>query len=200
MSAAHAASPVDFVEAGLLSYIVTTADGELVEVGLGGPESVVPPVFDAGGTFLNGEIIFQQPGRTLRVGRGALESARPRLPVLCELIERYAQAWIALIALNAACNAQHPIERRFARWLLLALDRIGGDRLDLTHEYLALMLGVRRASVTVAAEALRASGAIDYRYGSVRIVTRDALERRACSCYGAMHDAVEQIFRTPVIR
>jgi CRP-like cAMP-binding protein len=86
----------------------------------------------------------------------------------------------------AACNRLHEVDQRLARWLLMSQDRVGGDDVPLTQEFLAHMLGTRRASVTVAAGILQKAGHITYNRGKVRIVNRDSLKRASCECYGSL--------------
>jgi CRP-like cAMP-binding protein len=86
----------------------------------------------------------------------------------------------------SACNALHPAEARLARWLLMVQDRVGGDALHLTHDFLAEMLGVQRPTVTVVARTLQGGGLIRYRRGTVTVLDREALEEAACECYAAV--------------
>ena len=110
------------------------------------------------------------------------------------LLLRYANLFSGMVSQTAACNASHSVDQRLARWLLLVHDRVHRDAFPLTHEFMALMLGVRRASVTQAASALRVAGAIEYRIGHVHVVDRDVLEQTACGCYAVMRDLGERIF------
>ena len=92
----------------------------------------------------------------------------------------------------AACNRLHEVEERLARWLLMSQDRLGGDSVPLTQEFLAHMLGTRRASVTVAAGILQKAGLIDYSRGNVKIKSRAKLEEASCECYGMMTEQIEK--------
>ena len=94
----------------------------------------------------------------------------------------------------AGCNAKHKIPGRFSTWILRASDATGADVLHLTQEYIAQMLGVQRASVSVFAHGLQDEGLISYRRGNIRILDREALERRACGCYGALRALRHRIF------
>jgi hypothetical protein len=107
------------------------------------------------------------------------------------LLLRYALAFQAQVAQTAACNGRHPVERRLARWLLMAHDRAEGDTFPMTHEFLSMMLGVRRAGVTVAAGALQRAGLIHYDRGGLAVTDRPGLEAAACEC----HDAVRREFQ-----
>jgi hypothetical protein len=98
-------------------------------------------------------------------------------------IGKYIHAFSALAMQSAACNALHALNERFARWLLLSHDRVGDD-LPLTHEFLSLMLGASRPSVSVAALALQEAGLIRYRQGHIRVLNRPGLEAASCECYG----------------
>jgi CRP-like cAMP-binding protein len=101
---------------------------------------------------------------------------------------RFATALMNLSAQTAACNRLHSIEQRCARWLLMAHDRIQSDIMPMTHEFLASMLGVRRAGVTVTAGELQRSGLIRYHHGQITIRDRDGLQATACECYRIDHE------------
>jgi CRP-like cAMP-binding protein len=102
---------------------------------------------------------------------------------LYPVLLRYSRVFMGMIAQSGACNATHPLEQRLARWLLMVHDRVRRNRFALTHEFIALMLGVRRAGVTGSANQLRVAGAIDYTRGEVEVVNREVLERFSCGCY-----------------
>jgi CRP-like cAMP-binding protein len=111
--------------------------------------------------------------------RRALETNAP----FRELMLRYALAFSMQVTMTAACNARHVLEQRLARWLLMALDRSDGDEFPMTHEFLSMMLGVRRAGITVAAGALQKAGYITYMQGRIRVADRPGLEAAACECH-----------------
>jgi CRP-like cAMP-binding protein len=113
-----------------------------------------------------------------------------------ELLARYLQALYNTMAQTAVCNRTHPVTERCARWLLLTHDRVEGDAFQLTHEFLAQMLGVRRASVAVAAGMLQRAGLIRYRRGLVEILDREGLEEACCPSYGIVRDSFEAILGT----
>jgi CRP-like cAMP-binding protein len=111
---------------------------------------------------------------------------------LADLVQRYTHVFFNQVARIAACNGLHSIEERCARWLLMTHDRVGNnDNLPLTQAFLSQMLGVRRASVTVAAGVLQSAGLIRYRHGRILIRDRAALEATACECYQAIRDAYD---------
>jgi CRP-like cAMP-binding protein len=110
------------------------------------------------------------------------------------LLLRFSRSFMGMVAQCGACNATHMLEQRLARWLLMVHDRVYRDKFDLTHEFIALMLGVRRAGVSGAASQLRAAGAIDYTRGSISVVNRAALERCACGCYAIIRELGDSVF------
>lgn len=114
-------------------------------------------------------------------------------PALRGLMLRYAQALFMQVGQSVVCNQRHTLRQRCARWLLTTHDRVDENDFHLTHEFLAMMLGVRRAGVTVAAGALQRAGLIQYRRGTVRVLDRAGLEQVSCECYFKIRDAYERI-------
>jgi CRP-like cAMP-binding protein len=104
------------------------------------------------------------------------------------MLLRYAMTTLSAVAQTAACNRLHNLEQRCARWLLAAHDRAGGNRFPLTHEFLAMMLGVRRPGVTLAAQTLQSAGLITYYHGIMTVLDRRGLEAASCECYRAIQD------------
>src|SRR5262249_23695431 len=125
----------------------------------------------------------QIAGRALRLPLALLEASYEQIPALRRLQWRYLQALANQMAQTAACNLFHPVEKRCARWLLIAHDRLDIDEFHLTHEFLAEMLGAKRGTVTTAVRGLADAGLIQYRWGQMRIVDRPALEAAGCTCY-----------------
>jgi CRP-like cAMP-binding protein len=115
---------------------------------------------------------------------------------LHEILLAYTQAFLTQVAQTAACNAAHLVEQRCARWLLMTHDRVQGNAFPLTHEFLAFMLGVRRAGVTVAMRALQESGMVDYTRGWVEVVDRKALEGASCECYKVVREHFDRLLPT----
>ena len=110
-----------------------------------------------------------------------------------ELTTHYAQALFGFVAQSTACNAVHSVEQRLARWLLMARDRMGTDEFPLTQEFVAMMLGASRPTVTVVAGTLQKAGLIKYRHGRVTIVDPDNLEAASCECYKAATDLLNGV-------
>lgn len=174
---------VYFPHRGALSVIAILEDGAHVEVGIVGNEGMygMPVVLGTDSSPLLA--IVQLAGGATRMRADVLREEIDRCGQLSKLLLRYAQAFFIMVAQNAACNRRHPVDGRLARWLLMSQDRARSDEMELTHEFLATMLGVRRAGISVAASKLQTSGLICYRRGRIRVVDRQALEATSCECY-----------------
>jgi CRP-like cAMP-binding protein len=184
-----------FVDRGMVSLVIPLEDGTLIEAGVVGNEGVVGlPGLLAEGMAAPHTSMIQLPGEGWRVATEILRAAMLRSPALLERVLRFSQALSIQISQTAVCNARHELPQRLARWLLLAHDRNGeGDVLALTHEFISMMLAVRRPGVTVSAAALQASGAIDYQRGRIRILDRRLLEATSCECYRVCREQSRQV-------
>src|SRR3954452_4510715 len=127
-------------------------------------------------------------------GRSGVPRGTDRIPALRTLLLRYALVHQEQVARTAACNGRHHIDQRLARWLLMAHDRAEGDDFPMTHEFLSMMLGVRRAGVTVSAGSLSKAGFIRYERGRIEVTDRPGLESVACECYGIVRRASDRLF------
>ena len=159
-------------------------DGDSSEVGLIGYEGMVGVPVILGTDRSPVEAFVQGEGTALRLDAAVLRQAMDENRSLRTLLLRYAMAFSMQVTMTAACNSRHLIEQRLARWLLMAHDRSVGDVFPMTHEFMSLMLGVRRAGVTVAAGGLQRAGYIHYEQGRISITDRPGLENAACECYG----------------
>ena len=178
-----------FPDTAVLSVVNNMGDGSAVEIGTIGNEGFVGIGVVLGVRTSLHLTICQIPGITQRVPADTLEDACMASASLRRVFQRFTCAFLGQVGQTAACNARHDIGQRCARWLLMSHDRVGGvDTFPLKHEYLAIMLGVRRTGVTVAAGALQDAGLIRYRRGIMRIVDRAGLESRACECYQVVRD------------
>ena len=185
---------VYFPETAIASVISRMEGGGAVEVRTIGNEGMVgvPVLLDASAEAV--ETVTQIPGTALRLPAEALARAADARPRLRRLLHRYTHAYLTQVSQSAACNRLHSIEQRCARWLLMTHDRVDRvDRFPLTQEFLAIMLGVRRAGVTVAAGALQDSGLIRYRRGSIQVLDRAGLEAAACPCYGIVRREFDRL-------
>ena len=180
---------VHFPESAVMSVISRMANGDAAEVGTVGNEGMLGlSAFLGGGASLH-ETVVQVAGASLRARASLFAGGAEQQPVLRRLMGRYTLEYLGQVAQTAACNRLHAIEPRCARWLLMTHDRVGrAAQFELTQEYLAIMLGVRRGGVTVAAGALQDAGLIRYRRGGIRVLDRDGLEAAACECYGVVRE------------
>jgi CRP-like cAMP-binding protein len=195
---AQSGSPIThafFLHDAASSTVTEFPSGDLVEVGATGSEGLAGHGLLYGTMPATSSVIVHVPGRATRISAADFQSEIVEHNGECHrLLLRFANAFTGTIAQIAACNASHTVEQRFARWLLLVRDRLGRDLFPLTHEFAALLLGVRRAGVTEVASRLRLAGAIDYRSGEMRIVDREHLVRVACDCYEAITRLIELPF------
>jgi len=185
---------VYFPETGWLSMLAMLEDGDGAEVGLVGREGVTGLPVILGDDRDDLEAIVQCPGAALSMEADALRAAMADDPTLRTLLLRYVLLHHGQVARTAACNGRHQIDQRLARWLLMAHDRAEGDQYPITHEFLGMMLGVRRAGISVAAGALQQAGLIRYRAGQMTILDRPGLEASACECYGIARRASDRLF------
>ena len=177
------------------STVMELPEGDAVEVGLMGAEGVVGLGLLYGQRITNNTVIVQIPGHGVRIAADVFaHEVVQHGGEFYRLLLRYANMFSAMVAQGAACNASHGVDQRLARWILQVHDRVETPQFPLTHEFIALMLGVRRASVSEAASRLRQAGAIDYRVGHIRVTDRGALEPAACGCYAVMRRLTEKIF------
>jgi CRP-like cAMP-binding protein len=176
-----------FLNGGLGSILNVMSTGKSVEVGLSGYEGFVGIPLIAGLRSSPTRIVMQVAGSGYRIPAKVLAAVLLKCPQLAKSLQRYGQE-LALQATHvAACNRLHEVEQRLARWLLMSQDRLGGDIVPLTQQFLAHMLGTRRASVTVAAGILQEAGFITYARGRVEITSRRRLEKACCECYAIIN-------------
>jgi CRP-like cAMP-binding protein len=182
----EANKPVDavfFVESGLISRVARTQADGAVEVAMVGRYGLVGLAVILGTMTALHRTIVQIPGLALRIPAPDLQAVMARNPAIREHLLRYVQLLMGQQAQVALCNAKHEIDKRLARWLLLAQDRVAGNQLPVTHDLLAMMLGVRRAGVSEALAALEAKGVVAKSRGALKIVSREGLKANACECY-----------------
>jgi CRP-like cAMP-binding protein len=189
---------VYFPDNAVVSQLTTMGDGTTFEVANIGNEGIVGVSAFLGVDTLGARESFQVevPGQARAMDVATFIKAAERDP-LRSLVEHHIQAQFIQVAQRMACVAFHSIPERCSRWLLLTHDRVGDRDFPLTQEFLAQMLGVRRASVSVAAGALQNAGLISYSRGRVTILDRDGLEGAACECYGIMRREFERLLPLP---
>lgn len=172
-----------FPESGMVSLILSLEEGHVVEVGLVGNEGIVGVLAGLGTSRISGEAIVQMPGSGLRMNTDVLRKEIGVNPSIRQMLLRYVQALFCQITQTAACNARHQLPQRLARWLLMANDCTLANEVNLTHEFLSMMLSVRRPGVTDALNELRDAGIIATGHGRITILKRKRLEATACECY-----------------
>jgi CRP-like cAMP-binding protein len=175
-----------FLNTGMTSILTVLAEGKSVEVGLTGKDGFVGLPLIVGFSSGPTQAVVQIAGNGFRIGARGIAQAVRQHPVLANQLQRYVQVLAMQATQVAACNRLHEVDERLARWLLMCQDRIGSNFVPLTQEFLAHMLGTRRASVTVAAGMLQKAGLITYSRGHVNIVDRTRLEAATCECYAIM--------------
>lgn len=178
--------PVDavyFVESGVVSRVARTQADGAVEVAMVGRSGLVGLSVILGTMIALHRTVVQIPGLALRISADDLQVIMLKNPSIRDHLLRYVQLLMSQKAQVALCNAKHEIDKRLARWLLLAHDRVAGNQLPVTHDLLAMMLGVRRAGVSEALSDLEARGIVSKTRGALKIVNRDALRAHACECY-----------------
>ena len=183
--------PVDAV----VSILTRMDEGPSVEIATIGNEGVVGLTVAWGSEAMNPRELatVQAPGEVVSMDAGTFRAELHRQGALASLIERYTLAFFSQVSQQVACNGLHSVEQRCARWLLLTHDRVGTDEFPMTHEFLAQMLGVRRASVTVTAGILQRAGFVEFSRGRVEVVDRAGLEGAACECYGVTREVFDRL-------
>jgi CRP-like cAMP-binding protein len=174
---------VHFIETGVASLVSTMTNGDTVEVGTIGNEGFVgiPVLF--GDKHAPTSAYMQVGGASLKMRADLFRGEMQRNTRIPKTMLHYAHAFFNLVAQSVACNIFHLLEQRYCRWLLMTQDRMQSSDFPLTQELLSMMLGVRRAGVTDAANALKRAGLIHYARGRVTILDRAGMEKRACECY-----------------
>jgi CRP-like cAMP-binding protein len=180
---------VYFPGGGFCSVLTVLEDGRMVEVATIGREGMI----GAFATTLHavatsGTMVQAEMGTCYRMTAEAFRAEMDRRGAFYELLANYAQALLGFIMQSTACNAVHSVEQRLARWLLLAEDRVGESDFPLTQEFVAIMLGTTRPTVTVVAGMLQRAGLIKYHRGHVTILDRRKLEAASCECYQVATD------------
>jgi len=175
-----------FLSGGLASILTVLGNGKIVEVGLTGEEGFVGLPLVAGLKSSANRVIVQAAGSAFRISARNMIAALAQSPVLRKRLDQYGQEIAVQSSQIAACNRLHTANQRLARWLLMSQDRLGGDVVSLTQEFLAHMLGMRRASVNVALGFLQRKGLITFVRGAVIIQDRSGLEGAACECYASI--------------
>lgn len=179
---------VYFPHSGMTSMLAVMQNGKAIETATIGREGVVGAMAGLGLYTSMVRAVVQLPMLASRISAARFRQVASVSPLVENLCIRYNEVLLTQARLTAACNALHPVDSRFCRWLLQSADRAESSTLPLTQELLSEMLGVRRTSVTEVAGKLQAAGYITYSRGVIKIVDRAALERVSCECYSTLVD------------
>ena len=185
---------VYFVESGFASVVANGSKTRSIEVGLIGREGVTGLAIIMGTDRSPNRTFIQSAGKGLRLSVANLTRAMAKSVTLQRKLLNYGHAFFVQTSQTALANGRGKIEQRLARWLCMAHDRAEGDELDLTHEFLSIMLGVRRPGVTMSVEALERAGLIKTRRGKITVVDRSGLEKATDGTYGAPEAEFQRMF------
>ena len=176
----------------MASVVATTPEGQCAEVGVIGREGMIGIDVLMGADSSLNETFIQLPDGGLRMKTSAVRKEFKQGGALHDSLLRFVRLLLLQISQTALCNRLHTVEERLARWLLLCRDRSPTDELQLTQEFLGIMLGANRATVTVAAIALQGGGFIKYSRGLITILDREGLEHFACDCYRTVKEEYDR--------
>ena len=180
---------------GFISLVTTLGPHRPLELALIGNEGMLGATQVLGVNSAPSRAVVQGSGSALRISPLQLRQALHECPRLLRTLKRYLYVLMTQLAQSVACGHFHEVEPRLARWLLMSHDRAHSDHLQLTHEFLADMLGVRRSGVTIAAGALQLRKLIHYSRGRITILDRKGLEAAACECYEALSEDYTRLLR-----
>jgi CRP-like cAMP-binding protein len=183
-----------FLTQGMVSVVATLEDGGAVEVGVIGNEGFAGIPALLGAETATHDVYMQIAGVGLQMKTSAMREVMERSPAFRDNLFRFVQFSLTQVSQTAACNVRHSVEQRLARWLLMADDRAAAETLLLTQEFLAIMLGVQRPGVSIAAGTLKQAGVIAYRHGRITIADREALQSASCECYRVVNDEFRRLF------
>ncbi len=189
---------VYFPTEGMISLLAVMQQGEAIETATIGREGAVGSLSGLGPRRSYTRAVVQVAGSGSRIAATRFRKAAEQSQAIRDTIVRYGEMLLIQVQQTAACNALHDVEERLSRWLLQARDRVDGNTIKLTHEFLSQMLGVRRPTVTVVAHMLQQAGLIRYHRGHIQITDRAGLEARACECYGTIRRNIDKV--TPAAR
>jgi CRP-like cAMP-binding protein len=188
-----------FINRGLVSLVKNMEDGRSVEIGATGIEGIagLGALYGIESAILDS--IVQIKGNAFRIEVEVLQGELNRNKAFREFLQRSHYIAVSQFAQTAACNRLHSLRKRCCHWLLIAHDSACSDSFAITHEFLALMLGVQRVRVSIMANTLQKAGIIRYERGRITIVDRSALEHSACECYRTIRTQLDQLFSVPAV-
>lgn len=185
----HVYFPTDSI----VSLLYVMESGASAEISVVGNEGLIGIALFMGGESTPSRAVVQSAGQAFRLQGQRLKDEFNRHGEMLLLMLRYTQSLITQMAQTAVCNRHHSIEQQLCRWLLLSLDRLPSNRLTMTQELIANMLGVRREGVTEAAGSLQSKGVIEYKRGQITVLDRVKLERLSCECYAVVKKETDRL-------
>lgn len=183
-----------FLTSGMASIITVMQNGESSEVSVLGSEIMSGATHLLGPSPVPTTCLMQLDGAGLRITTADMRRLFETAEEIRERVLEAAQQQANQVSQIAACNRLHEAEQRLARWLLMASDRVGGNELNLTQEFIAELLGARRTTVTMVAGALQRNGLIEYKRGRVKILNRDKLKNASCECYQITAELYDRLY------
>src|SRR6202162_6111079 len=177
----------------IVSLLYVMENGASAEIAVVGKEGLVGVSLFMGGESTSSRAVVQSAGHGCRLNSKVMKSEFDRAGPVLHLLLRYTQALLTQMAQTAVCNRHHSLDQQLCRWLLLSLDRLDGNRLVMTQELIANMLGVRREGVTEGALKLQHAGLIQYARGHISVLDRDGLEKRSCECYAVVKKEYDRL-------
>jgi CRP-like cAMP-binding protein len=190
---------VYFPTTAIVSLLYVMEDGASAEIAVVGNEGIVGVSLFMGGETTTSRAVVQSAGHAYRLKAQLLKDAFFRAGPLQLLLLRYTQALLTQMAQTAVCNRHHTVDQQLCRWLLLSLDRLPSNKLTMTQELIANMLGVRREGVTEAAGKLQHAGLIHYSRGRITVVDRPGLEARVCECYEVVKKEFDRLLPDAIV-
>jgi CRP-like cAMP-binding protein len=186
----HIYFPIDSI----ISLLYVLKDGDSAEIAVVGNDGAVGIALFMGGVSTTNRAIVQNAGSAYRLTQRGISAEIALHGDMMQIMLRYTQALITQMAQTAVCNRHHSVDQQLCRWLLLSLDRLNSNKLTMTQELIANMLGVRREGVTEAAGKLQTLGVIEYRRGLITVLDRPRLEALSCECYEVVKRETDRLF------
>lgn len=183
-----------FPNGAMVSLVAMREDGgRSLEVGVVGEEGILGAAAFLGNPVALTKAVVQLPGGALRVKIDELQAASEKGGPLHKLLHGYVQVALVQITRSAVCNRFHNLGERLARWLLITQDHAKADTFPMTHEFISNLLGVRRVDVTKSASILQRERLIEYKRGTVTVISREGLEEAACNCYRIVREEIDRL-------
>jgi CRP-like cAMP-binding protein len=184
---------VYFPTTSIISLLYVMENGASAEIAVIGNEGIIGIALFMGGKTMPNRAVVQSAGHAYRLKAALIQKEFSQNDPMMRLLLRYTQALMTQMAQTAVCNRHHSIDQQLCRWLLLSLDRLSSNKLIMTQELIANMLGVRREGVTEAAGKLQEAGLIHYSRGQITVLNRVGLEKRVCECYQVVKTETDRL-------